>query len=125
MERRGRLACDLIKLTKVRTSRVVPPAAPTMPQSGLHPDRSPDGVWPARWAFLASPPLDGVTNMAIDAALLDMVAEGDGTAVWRCYAWAQPTVSFGRNERTTGRFSDQSVRAAGLTAVRRPTGGRA
>ena len=96
-----------------------------MPQSGLHLDRSPDGVWPTRWAWLASPPLDGVTNMAIDAALLDIVAEGDGTAVWRCYAWAQPTVSFGRNERTAGRFSDQSVRAAGLSAVRRPTGGRA
>ena len=99
--------------------------APQTPQSGLHPDRLPAGVWPARWAFLASPPLDGVANMAIDAALLDTVAEGDGTAVWRCYAWEHPTVSFGRNERTAGRFSAESVRAAGLTAVRRPTGGRA
>jgi lipoate-protein ligase A len=34
-------------------------------------------------------------------------------------------VSFGRHERTRGRFDAASVAAAGLDAVRRPTGGRA
>jgi lipoate-protein ligase A len=62
--------------------------------------------------------------MAIDAALLDLAGETAG-AVWRCYAWAMPTISFGRNERTRGRFSPERLRDAGLHAVRRPTGGRA
>lgn len=62
--------------------------------------------------------------MAIDSALLDLAGE-TACAVWRCYAWGKPTVSFGRNERTQGRFSAERLRAAGLQAVRRPTGGRA
>ena len=61
--------------------------------------------------------------MAVDAALLDLVARQG--AVWRCYTWDQPTVSFGRNERTAGRFSAERLRQSGLPAVRRPTGGRA
>jgi lipoate-protein ligase A len=61
--------------------------------------------------------------MAIDAALLAAAMPGIG--VWRWYGWSAPTISFGRNERVAGRFSSASVAAAGLTAVRRPTGGRA
>jgi lipoate-protein ligase A len=80
-------------------------------------------VIPAHWSFLSSPPADGATNMAVDAALLDLVARQG--AVWRCYTWDQPTVSFGRNERTAGRFSAERLRQSGLPAVRRPTGGRA
>ncbi len=79
---------------------------------------------PRHWAFLRSPAADGVTNMAIDAALLEL-AGAEHRAVWRCYAWDMPTISFGRNERTTGRFSPSRLREAGLGAVRRPTGGRA
>ncbi len=74
--------------------------------------------------------------MAIDAALLERAtgrisgttADADDRvppAVWRCYSWSSPTVSFGRNESTMGRFSTESIAAAGLEAVRRPTGGRA
>ena len=81
-------------------------------------------VMPRRWTFLRSPAADGVTNMAIDAALLDLAGE-TACAVWRCYGWTIPTISFGRNERTHGRFSPARVRDAGLRAVRRPTGGRA
>ncbi len=79
---------------------------------------------PPQWAFLRSPPADGVTNMAVDAALLDL-AGAERRAVWRCYAWNAPTISFGRNERTRGRFSPSRLSEAGLPAVRRPTGGRA
>ena len=79
---------------------------------------------PRHWTFLRSPASDGVTNMAIDAALLDLAAE-TACAVWRCYAWSTPTISFGRNERTHGRFSPERLRHVGLPAVRRPTGGRA
>ena len=62
--------------------------------------------------------------MALDHALLER-ARRSGEGVWRCYAWSSPTVSFGRNERVSHRFDANSVSRAGLTAVRRPTGGRA
>ena len=62
--------------------------------------------------------------MALDQALLER-ARRSGEGVWRCYAWSSPTVSFGRNERVAHRFDANSVSRAGLTAVRRPTGGRA
>jgi len=61
--------------------------------------------------------------MATDAELLEQASPQMG--VWRWYSWSTPTVSFGRNERTADRYSAASVEAAGLAAVRRPTGGRA
>lgn len=61
--------------------------------------------------------------MAADAALLARVQPD--RAVWRWYAWDQPTVSFGRHEAVRDRFSAASLSRAGLEAVRRPTGGRA
>lgn len=70
------------------------------------------------------PPDDGVANMAADAALLGW-ARAAGCGVVRVYAWAHPTVSFGRHETAAGRFTPASLAAAGVAAVRRPTGGRA
>lgn len=81
-------------------------------------------VLPARWQTMRSAPASGARNMAVDAALLEHARTSE-CGVWRCYAWRTPTVSFGRNELTRGRFSATSVAAAGLDAVRRPTGGRA
>lgn len=62
--------------------------------------------------------------MACDLALMD-VARNEGVGVLRVYEWAVPTVSFGRHERTAGVYSAEALAAAGLSAVRRPTGGRA
>lgn len=76
-----------------------------------------------RWHLWTTPPADGPTNMAVDAALLGLV-QRTGMAVWRFYKWSAPTLSFGRNERTVGRFDVASIAGAGLAAVRRPTGGR-
>jgi lipoyl(octanoyl) transferase len=67
---------------------------------------------------------DGATNMAVDAALLDH-ARRTGEATLRMYAWARPTLSFGRHERTRGLFDAAHLAARGVDAVRRPTGGRA
>jgi lipoate-protein ligase A len=86
-------------------------------ESGLVP------VLPSSWQWWEDGARDGVTNMATDAALLATAQYGVG--VWRWYGWSQPTVSFGRNERTAGRHSPGGLAAAGLAAVRRPTGGRA
>jgi len=75
------------------------------------------------WFVWECPPDSGVRNMAADATLLARVQPD--RAVWRWYAWNQPTVSFGRHEAVRDRFSTASLERAGLAAVRRPTGGRA
>ncbi|MBC8085677.1 MAG: hypothetical protein H7Z40_00310, partial [Phycisphaerae bacterium] len=62
--------------------------------------------------------------MACDLTMLEM-ARDERAGFLRVYGWSEPTVSFGRNERTLGIFSPEALSAAGLAAVRRPTGGRA
>lgn len=75
------------------------------------------------WRMILTPPLSGPENMACDVALMDR-ARATGEAVARVYSWSAPTLSFGRNQRTTGYDRDELDRA-GLAVVRRPTGGRA
>ena len=62
--------------------------------------------------------------MALDDALLAR-ARRTGEAVLRTYAWAVPTLSFGRNQRARGLYDPNALRAAGVAVIRRPTGGRA
>ena len=83
----------------------------------------PEARLPRHWEWWEDGQHDGVTNMATDDALLATVRAGVGS--WRWYGWAQPTVSFGRNERVVGRITPTWLADAGLAAVRRPTGGRA
>ncbi|MBX3174643.1 MAG: hypothetical protein KF709_09540 [Gemmatimonadaceae bacterium] len=90
---------------------------------------APDARWAPlhhvrAWRVMRSGPADGPTNMATDAALLDLARE-TGIATLRTYSWDAPTLSFGRHERTRGRFSPGRLDTAGVAAVRRPTGGRA
>ena len=77
-----------------------------------------------RWRLLRSGAADGVTNMAIDAALLAL-ARSTGTATLRLYGWAPRTLSLGRNERARDAFDPAALAARGVGLVRRPTGGRA
>ena len=84
---------------------------------------SPSGA-AIRWRTIIHPvPLAGARNMALDHALAELVPPGE--AVLRLYGWAPPTVSFGRNEPTRGRYDLEAAAEAGLGFVRRPTGGRA
>ncbi|MBI1808332.1 MAG: octanoyltransferase [Gemmatimonadetes bacterium] len=76
-----------------------------------------------RWRLLDSGADDGVEQMAVDAGLMDR-ARATGEAVLRVYAWSRPTLSFGRHEAARGRFAPAALDAAGVGAVRRPTGGR-
>jgi lipoate-protein ligase A len=76
------------------------------------------------WRFLVSPPLDGVSNMALDQALMDR-ARVTGAWTFRIYAWSEPTLSFGRNQTARGRYDLDVIQARGIGTVRRPTGGRA
>ena len=66
--------------------------------------------------------LSGPANMAADEALLESAADA-GVASLRFYAWAEPTLSLGYFQPATDRLADPLL--AGLTWVRRATGGTA
>ena len=76
------------------------------------------------WKLLHTPPLLGADNMAVDEALMAR-ARQTGEAVFRVYTWAQPTLSFGRNQTAVGIYDAQRARDRGIAVVRRLTGGRA
>lgn len=69
-------------------------------------------------------PVDGPTNMAIDAALLESVKDGAAPAL-RLYRWRPACLSFGRNQPTRGRYAVEAAADGGIDFVRRPTGGQA
>ena len=75
------------------------------------------------WRTLDSGALDGAENMALDAGLMER-ARVSGEAVLRVYAWARPTLSFGRHEAVHSHFDAAQLEREGVSAVRRPTGGR-
>lgn len=66
----------------------------------------------------------GAVNMAVDELLLAHAAD-TGECIFRVYGWSEPTLSFGRNQRALGLYEPRRLADAGITAVRRPTGGRA
>lgn len=78
----------------------------------------------ARWRLLDTGARDGAWNMACDVALMAR-ARRTGESVFRVYAWARPTLSFGRHEAARRHYDAGVISAAGVDVVRRPTGGRA
>ena len=66
---------------------------------------------------------DGPANMALDEALLEMVATGPGTAFVRTYAWTIPTLSLGYFQKLDQARAD--LRFQSVPLVRRLTGGGA
>jgi lipoyl(octanoyl) transferase len=66
---------------------------------------------------------DGVSNMALDEALLDFVAADPSSAVVRTYDWSSPTLSLGYFQSIAEAEGDP--RWADVPIVRRPTGGGA
>jgi lipoate-protein ligase A len=92
------------------------PSAPRLGPVSTHPtDLS--------WRHLAYEVRTGSANMALDEALARSMT-GAGEGVVRLYGWTRPTISFGKNEATTG-YPVESMEASGFDLVRRPTGGRA
>jgi lipoyl(octanoyl) transferase len=77
-----------------------------------------------RWRLLATPPLGGAENMAVDEVLLHRAA-ASGEAVFRVYAWAGPTLSLGRHQPARGEYDPAALHEHGISVVRRLTGGRA
>lgn len=76
------------------------------------------------WTLLRTPPLGGPENMAVDEILLERAAR-TGEAVFRVYSWAEPTLSFGRNQTAAAVYDASLARDRGVRVVRRLTGGRA
>jgi lipoate-protein ligase A len=96
----------------------VPSSPVTQVSSALH------RLWGGTVLFLRSPARDAGANMAFDEAMMATATDRDATVV-RVYSWAEPSVSFGRNQRCEGIYSAERCAALGVPAVRRPTGGRA
>ena len=76
------------------------------------------------WRLIVSEPADGATNMAVDEAILEAVAEGHAPPTLRFYAWSPPCLSLGMAQRHTD-VDRERLSALGWDLVRRPTGGRA
>src|SRR5213594_3743213 len=78
------------------------------------------------WELIIDGALEGATNMAVDAALLDEV-ENSSTArtIVRFYGWSRPTISLGRNQNIEKAVDVDYCRANNIAIVHRPTGGRA
>jgi len=77
-----------------------------------------------RWRLFLTEPATGPENMALDEALMTR-ARSTGEWVLRVYSWSSPTLSIGRHQTVRDAYDLDSLSAAGLTMVRRPTGGRA
>lgn len=70
------------------------------------------------------PSRDGVTNMAIDEAILEAVGAGPQPSTLRLYRWSPPALSLGYSQPYADADID-GLRGRGWGLVRRPTGGRA
>lgn len=78
------------------------------------------------WDLIIDGPLDGVSNMAIDAALLDEVRASDSPkTIVRFYQWRRPTISLGSNQKIENAVDREYCAEHGIDIVHRPTGGRA
>jgi lipoate-protein ligase A len=86
---------------------------------------NPSELLRATWRLLNTGLSDGATNMAIDEAILQSVAEEDSPPTLRFYGWDPPCVSIGYNQSLRGEVDLDACRRRGYTWVRRPTGGRA
>ncbi|GAB4412857.1 MAG: lipoate--protein ligase family protein [Anaerolineales bacterium] len=79
---------------------------------------------PSTWRLIVHDARDGAWNMAADEAILTAVARADSPPTLRFYRWEPPCLSLGRAQPADD-VDLAACDAAGITCVRRPTGGRA
>ena len=79
----------------------------------------------ATWRLVNTGYNDGATNMAIDEAIMQAVAEEEAPPTLRLYGWDPPCVSVGYAQSMCSEIDLEACRRRGYTWVRRPTGGRA
>lgn len=80
-------------------------------------------IHPKTWRLIDTGPLDGPTNMAIDEALLINFDPDRSAPVLRLYGWSPPAFSLGRYQQAAEALDLERCAAAGLSVVRRITGG--
>jgi lipoate-protein ligase A len=76
------------------------------------------------WRLVNTGFMDGVSNMAVDEAIIKAVSEKRSLPTLRFYGWKPPCVSVGYNQSLVEVDLDR-CREEGYTWVRRPTGGKA
>jgi lipoyl(octanoyl) transferase len=81
-------------------------------------------LWAHDVRLLRSPAAGAVTNMALDEAMIRAAAQTGATLV-RLYTWDVPSLSLGRNQRTTSIYNAERCASQQVPVVRRLTGGRA
>jgi lipoate-protein ligase A len=74
------------------------------------------------WYLIQDGAANGARNMAKDECLLRAAVRWN-RPVLRLYAWARPTLSLGRNQRTAGALDAEACRRESVPIVRRITGG--
>jgi lipoyl(octanoyl) transferase len=79
----------------------------------------PQAVWRL---IIEREPRTGAWNMALDEAIMDVVAAGDSLPTLRFYAWEPPCLSLGKRQPLDG-VDLERCRADGIDVVRRATGG--
>ncbi len=63
--------------------------------------------------------------MDLDRHILQSLDADRRNRVWRIYSWDPPAVSLGKNQKIDQVLDQKSLQKAGVTVVKRPTGGRA
>jgi lipoate-protein ligase A len=76
------------------------------------------------WRIINTGISDGITNMAIDSAIMHAISKKDSISTLRFYGWDPPCVSIGYSQSIND-INLEKCRKKGYTWVRRPTGGRA
>ena len=77
------------------------------------------------WRIIEDGPRDGVSNMAVDMAILAACEAGEVPPTLRLYSWKQPTLSVGYGQDIDRLIDLKRCLDLGIEVVRRPTGGRA
>lgn len=81
---------------------------------------------PSPWRLIMeSRPRTGAENMAVDEAILTTHGEGGTPPTLRFYTWDRPAVSLGYFQDAAREVDREACREAGVSVVRRQTGGRA
>ncbi len=78
-----------------------------------------------KWRILIDGNHGYAMNMAIDEAIMRMVAEGKSEPTIRFYGWEPPTLSIGYHQKVASEVDLAELEKRGYGFVRRPTGGRA
>ena len=74
------------------------------------------------WRVIEEGPGDGISNMAVDRAILTACEAGEAPPTLRLYSWKRPTLTVGYAQDIDREIDIERCRVLGIQIVRRPTG---